>query len=49
MVFRDEVDFKRLGGNENPVETRCQTCATEAVLTAPTIKGPCEGQDRLDA
>ena len=42
MVFRDEGDFRRHGGDENPIETRCKTCVTEAVSTEPTIQGPCE-------
>ena len=44
-VLRNEGDFRRLGGDENHVETKCQTDAIEAVSTESTIQGPCEGLD----
>ena len=43
MVFRNEGDIRRPGGDENPVETRSKTCVTEAVSIEPMLQGPCEG------
>ena len=35
--------MKGLRGDENHVETKCQTGVTEAISTESTIQGPCEG------